>query len=142
MKAGSTAKMRTVAVDKAEEILELMRSNNRVLRLYEGAGADNGCNVAPFICTPAQMAQQHLFDWDNELKAVLPDDATTTGTITYTAPNPGAGQPLSQVIVTVSWQERSSEDQSMVTLNFTATAQMICDNVSDPIDPATDPACL
>lgn len=74
-----TAQNRSVANLKANEMAERMRANPN--GAYPSAtGADNRCrtthysnsNATPDNCTPAQMAADDLWDWNQELAARLP----------------------------------------------------------------------
>ena len=132
LKAGSTAVMRTVAVMKVEEMMERVRNNPTQVANYATAsatGVNNGCNdYATYkACTPAQMVQDDIFHWVEELKERLPNTGAAAS-IAVINPVPGT-QPAATVTVTVSWQERDTESQTMLPMNYSASA-FICDNTS------------
>jgi hypothetical protein len=132
LKAGKTAVMRTIAVMKVEEMFERIRNNPISVSSYatiSATGVNNGCNdYATYTsCTSAQMVQDDIFHWVEELKERLPN-TSVTASIGVLAPTPGT-QPAATVTVTVNWQERSTETQSLVSMNYSASA-FICDNTS------------
>ena len=129
LKAGNTASLRSVAVIKASEIIERMRSNPTQLAAYNvstgDSGTDNGCNDSTgtaVLCVPAAMAADDIFNWKNDLKSALPNNNNTTASIVVTPP--GAGQALTTVTVTINWQERATDASTMVDQNYTVSTQM------------------
>lgn len=121
LKAGKTSVYGSVAMMKAEELLESMRINSTALSSYvgSGAGTNNACSTAD--CTPVQLAQDDLFWWSKNLKAGLPDAATAT--IEYIAP--AAGSLMATATVTVSWAERNKDVGGSLPRKF-ATTSSIC----------------
>jgi len=76
LRAGRTAIYRTQAVNLASDMTERIRANTDAGAAYAGAAADVGCNdgqVLAVDCTPAQMAAQDLFDWQQMAQALLPN---------------------------------------------------------------------
>lgn len=133
LKAGKTAELRTIAVIKAEEIMERIRNNQESVLSYASLagdlGVDNNCNDAagtPNICNPAQMASDDIFNWKDDLKTSLPDNAGTTAEIDVVAPTPGTN-PTATVIVTISWEERNPETQTMDKMSYSTSAQVCTD---------------
>ncbi len=130
LKSGQTASFRSVAVIKAEEIIERMRANPTAVASYAvstgDAGTDNGCNDAgggpAVLCVPADLAADDIFNWKNDLVSALPNDASTTASIVVTPP--GAGQALTSVTVTVNWKERDLDNQVLVDQNYTVSTNM------------------
>jgi len=143
LKAGHTASLRTMAVMKTDEILERMRSNNAVLRTYAGAGAFAGCNdyisTPAVICTPDQLAKDDILYWQASVTDTFP--AGSTATVAYVTPT--LAIPLSRITVTIGWQERKTEAQTMVNMTYSTVLYMFCDATRDPVDVGggTDPAC-
>lgn len=131
LKAGQTAVLRTVAVVKAEEIMERIRNNPTVVASYDsgtvGTGVDNGCNDysgSVTECTAAQMVADDVYQWLDSLDKSLPNTGAS-GTVGIV--NPVAGvNPLSVVTVTINWQERDPESQSMINMSYSTTSQ-VCD---------------
>jgi type IV pilus assembly protein PilV len=132
LKAGSTAVMRTVAVMKVEEMMERIRNNPVQVNGYATAsatGVNNGCNdYATYkSCTSAQMVQDDIYHWIEELKNRLPNTGVKAS-IAVLAPTPGT-LPAATVTVTVNWDERSTETQSLESMSYSSSAY-ICDNTS------------
>lgn len=136
LRAGYTATLRTVAVIKAEEILERMRANQTVLASYiSTAGAGTAAPAVEctdkstvVICTPAQMAPYDVYKWKQDLLERFP--VNTTATIAVTPPADPALQPLSMVTIAVNWEERDpSADGGVIKMNYT-TSQDICGALS------------
>ena len=129
LKAGKTAEMRTVAVIKAEEILERIRNNpEQVMDYISGAGdlgVNNGCNDAGgtvTMCTTAQMVEDDIYNWKEDLKTSLPNNTTTNATVEVVV-----ASSLAKVTVTINWQERNTETQTMDDMNYSVSTQ-ICNN--------------
>ena len=128
MKAGGTAMYRTAAVMKVDEIIENMRANQSAVADYSAgttdAGADNGCrqsSTSAKACTTAEMAADDIFHWKKSLTNVLPDNAATTASVAVIAPV--APEVLSTVTVTVNWNERDTDNNAAVAMNYSATVQ-------------------
>ncbi len=126
LRAGSTAAVRSVAVIKAGEIIERMRANPTQVLSYainaSSAGADNGCtdNGTVTACTPAEMAADDIYHWLQDLKAAMPNNGSATVTITP----PGAGDVLSLVNVTINWQERNADSQTLDNQSYSVSAEV------------------
>ncbi|MBK8817161.1 MAG: type IV pilus modification protein PilV [Methylococcaceae bacterium] len=106
---------RSQATQLAYDIADRMRSNVTVLANYitpspstcpNNTNPCTACTTAVLTCTPAQLAQKDLFEWNRNITATLGNGAT--GTIS----NPGGAF----FTVTVSWDD----DKDPVTgdLNF------------------------
>ena len=129
LKSGHTAAMRTVAVMKADEILESMRSNLAALNDYTAGagdmGTDNGCSqttVASATCTPTQMARDEIFRWKRSLIEALPNNASTTASVVVTPPAPPST--MTTVVVTINWSERDVENAGSTNMNYSVAVQM------------------
>lgn len=106
MRAGSTSLYRHHAVTLAGDIADRIRANPRAGGAYALAGADNRCVAGGINCTPAQMAANDIFLWDQQAAAILPNGAinvmfnnavnppTYRITVTWTQP----GQVLSYAV--------------------------------------------
>ncbi|MDT8451244.1 MAG: type IV pilus modification protein PilV [Gammaproteobacteria bacterium] len=139
LKAGHTAELRTLAVIKAEEMLERIRNNPVVLDPTNSAagsytvsttdsGTQNDCNDSGGtikLCTYAEIAQDDVFNWKTDLRNSLPDNDNTTASIDVVAKT--AGNPTATVTITINWLERNQEAQSMDAMSYSVTAH-ICDN--------------
>ncbi len=129
LRAGTTATLRTMAVIKAESILERMRANHTGLLDYV-AGTGTGLTApatscAGSSCTPTQMAQYDVYQWKQNILSVFP--ASTNATISIPPPaNPTAQPQLPwPVTVTINWQERNPSSTTALNMKY-STTQDIC----------------
>ena len=106
---------RTRAVAFSEDIVERMRANRTALATYSaGIGQSNGCaatntmlpGTLPATCSPAQLAEQDVLDWQTRLSNNAVGLPNGTGSIDI-----GAGTPAS-VTITVRWTEGVAADGS------------------------------
>lgn len=104
LRASGSALLRMQAINLAADMADRIRANPTAGAAYAGAAADNSCSgSAPVDCTPALMAADDLFSWNQQLAAALPDDgngATPQGSIAVA----GATAPRTYTI-TVTWIE-------------------------------------
>ncbi len=133
VKAGHTASFRNVAVIKVDEMFERIRNNPTSVLAYDSAttsATDNSCNDYSGVntCTSAEMVGYDVYEWEQELTASLSANAGVTTLITVVPPVAG-GLPLAVVTVTVNWQERNLDTNALVTMNFSASAD-ICTNTT------------
>jgi type IV pilus assembly protein PilV len=121
LKAGKTTVYSSVAMMKVEELFESMRANPSAAALaaYAGAGAYNACNGSN-ECSEVQLAQDDVFWWKTNLKAGLPDAATTT--VVYTPAV--APSKLATVNITVNWVERDKDSTGSVSKSYSTTANI------------------
>ena len=136
VKAGHTASFRNIAVVKVEEMLERIRNNPTQVLAYDSAttvATNNNCNdysgsITP--CTSANMVASDVYEWEQELIASLARPGSTTladvgvTTLITVVPPVVGTQPLAVVTVTVNWQERNLDTNAMVTMNFSASADI------------------
>jgi len=130
LKAGHTASLRTVAVIKADEIMERIRSNPTVVAGYASTVDDLGVNVgcnATNMCTQNEMARNDIFNWKADLLASLPN-LGATASVDVANPVPGVN-PAAVVTVTINWQERNPETQVMDDMSFSVSSH-ICDSTA------------
>ncbi len=97
MQAGRTSLFRHHAVTLAGDVADRIRANPRALAAYALAGADNNCVAGGINCTPAQMAANDIFLWQQQAVDTLP-----TGAVTIVF-NGGPVPPT--YAITVSWTE-------------------------------------
>lgn len=125
LKAGKSAVYGSVAMMKVEEIFESMRVNPTVLAAYRdaGKGTDKKCTGTK-SCTPAELAEDDVYWWNQNLTAGLPAVVSTTTAITLLATDPPSN--MTNVTITVGWQERNqdTEDAGGVTKTYAATASI------------------
>ncbi len=119
LKAGKTSVYVSVAMMKAEEIIENMRINPGALSAYAGSGdgTSHACSGTT-NCSPVFLAQDDIFLWKKNLKAGLPNTAGTTTLITVTDPVPPSK--MATVQVDISWKERDKKSSGSVDKTTTA----------------------
>lgn len=97
MQAGRTSMLRHNAVTLAGDITDRIRANPRAGAAYGLAGANNNCVAAGIDCTPAEMAANDIFLWDQQAAATMPNGAVN---VVF---NNGPVPPTYQV--TITWTE-------------------------------------
>ena len=97
MQAGRTSLFRHHAVTLAGDVADRIRANPRAVAAYVAAGANNNCVDGGLDCTPAQMAANDVWLWDQQAANTLP-----SGTVNIVVNN-GVVPPTYQI--TVSWVE-------------------------------------
>lgn len=115
MKASHTAMLKTIAINKVQDMVERMRSNRGVaLTAYNlakgGTGTDRNCDdrgsPAAVSCSPAELAENDIFVWKNSLtNGALPALDTDATIVVNEAEVPPSAT------ITVYWKERG-EDMS------------------------------
>ena len=133
LQAGKTAVYGSVAMMKVDELFESMRANSSAAALLvydsagEGAGANNNCSGTA-ECSDEQLAQDDIYWWKKNLKAGLPDAATTIVTVADTVP----ASKMVIVTVDITWSERNKDTAegaaSSVSKTYTTTAS-ICTEI-------------
>ncbi len=97
MQAGRTSLFRHHAVTLAGDIADRIRANPTATAAYALAGANNNCVDGGIDCTPAAMAANDIFLWQQQAVDTLP-----TGTVAIVFNN-AVAPPTYQI--TVSWNE-------------------------------------
>ena len=97
MQAGRTSLFSHHAVTLAGDIADRIRANPRAGVAYIVAGVDNNCVDGGVDCTPAQMAQNDIFQWTQQAAATLPVGAVNI--VFNNAVVPSTYQ------ITVTWNE-------------------------------------
>ena len=108
MQAGRTSLFRHHAVTLAGDIADRIRANPRAGAAYMGAGANSNCVDGGIDCTPAEMAANDAFLWDQQARDTLP-----TGTVAITFDN--APVPPTYVIL-VQWNEPEGARSYSITI--------------------------
>lgn len=111
MQAGSTSLFRHHAVTLAGDIADRIRANPRAGAAYALAGANNNCVAGGIDCTPAEMAANDIFLWDQQAAATLPNGAVN---VVF---NNGVNPPTYQI--TVTWTQPGEA------LNYTVTIPVL-----------------
>ncbi len=97
MQAGRTSLFRHHAVTLAGDVADRIRANPRAAIAYSLAGTNNNCVNGGVDCSPAQMAANDIFLWDQQA-----DDSLPNGTVTVVFDN-GVLPPTYEI--TVAWDE-------------------------------------
>lgn len=97
MQAGRTSLFRHHAVTLAGDIADRIRANPRAVAAYAGLGANNACVAGGIDCTPAEMAANDIFLWQQQATDTLP--AGVVNIVFNNAPVPPTYQ------ITVQWNE-------------------------------------
>ncbi len=98
MQAGRTSLFRHHAVTLAGDVADRIRANPRALAAYALGGADNNCVAGGIDCTPAAMAANDIFLWQQQAVDTLPTGAVAV-IFTDNTPAPHT------YAITVSWTE-------------------------------------
>ena len=77
MQAGRTSLFRHHAVTLAGDVADRIRANPRAAAAYALAGGNNNCVNGGIDCTPAQMAANDIFLWDQQAVDTLPNGTVT-----------------------------------------------------------------
>ncbi len=108
MQAGRTSLFRHHAVTLAGDVADRIRANPRALAAYALAGADSNCVAGGIDCTPAAMAANDIFLWQQQAVDTLP-----TGAVTVVFSN-AVVPPTYQI--TVSWTEPGQVMSYVITI--------------------------
>ncbi len=79
MQAGRTSLFRHHAVTLAGDVGDRIRANPRAGPSYALAGSNNNCVAGGVNCTPAEMAANDIFLWDQQAADTLPNGTVTVG---------------------------------------------------------------
>ena len=85
LRASGSALYRSHAINFAADMADRIRANPTAGAAYANAGANNNCAQGA-TCTPAQLAVDDVFRWQQQVATILPDDGD-------------AGLPQTQVVV-------------------------------------------
>ncbi len=108
MQAGRTSIFRHHAVTLAGDVADRIRANPRAAIAYSLAGTNNNCVNGGVDCSPAQMAANDIFLWDQQADGTLPN-----GTVTVVFDN--AVLPPTYEI-TVAWDEPGENMTYIITI--------------------------
>ena len=106
LRAGSSALLRTQAVNLAADMADRIRANPSAGTAYAGTPSStaNCAGSAPANCSPAQLAADDLFRWDQQVTNLLPDSDGNPATRQWTIAVGGATRPRTYTI-TINWLE-------------------------------------
>jgi len=129
LKAGKTSVYGSVAMMKVGELFESIRANPSAdaLTAYAESGAGTGFDrlcTGTKDCTGAELAQEDIFWWKQNLTAGLPNAVTTNvAVIAAVAPSK-----MATVTISVNWSERNKDAAGSVARTYTSTAN-ICSEI-------------
>jgi len=129
LKAGKTSVYGSVAMMKVDELFESIRANPSAVALTAyaaagaGAGIDHACTGTK-DCTEAELAQEDVFWWKQNLTAGLPAAVTTTVAV-IAAVDPSK---MATVTISMNWSERNKDAAGSVARTYTSTAN-ICSEI-------------
>ena len=109
MQAGRTSLFRHHAVTLAGDVADRIRANPRALGAYALAGADNNCVSGGINCTPAAMAANDIFLWQQQAVDTLPTGTVAVAFLDNT-PAPHT------YTITVSWTEPGQAMTYIITI--------------------------
>jgi type IV pilus assembly protein PilV len=123
LKAGKTSVYGSVAMMKADELIESIRANASALSSYTGAGINNSCTGAA-VCSDVQLAQDDVYWWKQHLKAGLPEAVTTSVTVTAATPP----SKMATVKIDLGWKERNKDATGSVDKTY-STIAYVCTEI-------------
>ncbi len=129
LKAGKTSVYGSVAMMKVDELFESIRANPSAdaLTAYAAAGAgagfEHGCTGTK-DCTGAELAQEDIFWWKQNLTAGLPAAVTTSVAINAAV----APSKMATLTISVNWSERNKDAAGSVARTYTSTSN-ICSEI-------------
>ncbi len=136
------ALQRVTAVALAQDIIERMRTNPEALDVYTNAGAGRtldgstmgAVDCASASCTPAQLAQYDLFQWEQALVGVAEQQGTdkrgglTLPTACVSGPDGGSGV----YTVAIAWRGLTKLSDSTVNTCGQGTGRYDAEGGTEP----------
>ena len=117
LRSSHSALARTTAVNLAADMADRIRANSAATVAYAGVGPglNNLCVNGPADCTPAQLANDDWFWWNQDVQNLLPQ-----GTITAVAVAAPTAFTNNYTIV-MTWPETGQDpaNPAVYTLSFT-----------------------
>jgi type IV pilus assembly protein PilV len=110
LRAGKTSVFRTEAVNLVSDMADRIRANPTALAAYAGAGANNNCVNGPADCTPAQLAADDIFTWQQDVGARIPGGVPVIQFL--------PGVPVNTYTITLRWAESGSTTLSSYAISF------------------------
>ena len=110
LRAGKSSVFRTEAVNLVSDMADRIRANPTALAGYAGAGANNNCVNGPVDCTPAQLAADDIFRWQQDVTARIPGAVPVIQFV--------AGAPVNTYSITLRWAEAGSTTLSSYAISF------------------------
>ena len=122
LRSSGSAISRMQAVNLAGDMADRIRANRFGRADYENAnGVENDC-VDDMDCTAAEMAQNDVFLWQQQIDDLLP--GAPQGTVDFTLGVPGPPKTPDNYVITVSWKEPGSGEGDDNRLSYVLTMQV------------------
>lgn len=105
LRASRTSVYRTVAIDLASDMADRIRANPTARMAYNNAGDGddgNNCVNGADDCSPAQLAADDVFWWQQSVQALLPGGDADVAVV--------AGAEISSYTITINWSEPGVDD--------------------------------
>lgn len=109
LRAGKTSIYRTEAINLVSDMADRIRANPTAVAAYGGVGANNNC-VNVNDCTPAQLAADDIFRWQQDVGARVPGGVSAIAVV--------AGVPVNTYTITLRWAEAGSNTLSSYAISF------------------------
>jgi type IV pilus assembly protein PilV len=120
LRSSGSAISRMQAVNLASDLADRIRANRFARTAYENDDPESHDCTDVTDCSEADMAENDVFLWKQQIADVLPGDAD--GDVVYAAGAPNAPDDYT---ITVSWTERGSGEGSVDSqLSYTLTMQI------------------
>jgi type IV pilus assembly protein PilV len=117
LRSSHSALARTTAVNLAADMADRIRANPAATLAYAGVGPglNNLCVNGPADCTPAQLASDDWFWWNQDVQNRLPQGTVTA--LAVAAPTPVTNS----YTIVMSWPETGQDaaNPAVYTLSFT-----------------------
>jgi type IV pilus assembly protein PilV len=110
LRAGKSSIYRTEAVSLVSDMADRIRANPTAVAAYGGAGANNNCVNGPVDCTPAQLAADDIFRWQQDVAARIPGGISA---IQVTA-----GVPVNTYTITLRWADAGTTTLSSYAISM------------------------
>jgi type IV pilus assembly protein PilV len=116
LQGNASATSRLYAVNLAADLADRIRANRTAGIAYAGAAANNNCNgqaLGAVTCTPAQMAANDLFLWQQQVAQTWPGGGAA-GAVAFVA---GAVNTPNTYTITITWTEQGTGQALNYALN-------------------------
>jgi type IV pilus assembly protein PilV len=119
LRSSHTALARTTAVNLAADMADRIRANPAATIAYAGVGPglNNLCVNGPADCSPAQLANDDWFWWNQDVQNRLPQGTNTAVAVAVANPTPFT----TTYTIVMTWPETGQDpaNPAVYTLSFT-----------------------
>jgi type IV pilus assembly protein PilV len=119
LRSSYTALARTTAVNLAADMADRIRANPAATIAYAGVGPglNNLCVNGPADCSPAQLANDDWFWWNQDVQNRLPQGTNTAVAVAVANPTPFT----TTYTIVMTWPETGQDpaNPAVYTLSFT-----------------------